>query len=247
MLIIAIVSVAGWWLFELYNCPRFEQSGPDIWWHYHNLEPNPFVRRAGYDWAFATIFPALFETASLFELTLFNRRPTGRALKLSRPGAYFLIAAGAIAAAIPLLMVSAWLVPLVWLSYILMLDPLNFLRGWRSITGDLSRGKYHRLVSLLASGAVCGVLWEFWNYWALSKWTYTVPYLGNIRLFEMPVLGFLGFPAFAIECWAMYVFCRSLLGPLNARLAWVDEGAGFWPVARVSDPVAGVVRERAEL
>jgi len=39
-----------------------------------------------------------------------------------------------------------------------------------------------------------------------------VPYLGNIKLFEMPVLGFLGFLPFAIECWAMYIFSRSLLG-----------------------------------
>ena len=30
---------------------------------------------------------------------------------------------------------------------------------------------------------------------------------------EMPVLGFLGFPPFAIECWAIYIFVRSLLQP----------------------------------
>jgi hypothetical protein len=27
----------------------------------------------------------------------------------------------------------------------------------------------------------------------------------------MPVLGFLGFPPFAVECWAIYIFVRSLL------------------------------------
>jgi hypothetical protein len=67
------------------------------------------------------------------------------------------------------------------------------------------------MLSLLTSGFLCGFLWEFWNYWALSKWTYTVPYFGNIKLFEMPSFGFLGFPPFAIECWAMYIFVRSLL------------------------------------
>jgi len=64
---------------------------------------------------------------------------------------------------------------------------------------------------LLASGLVCGVLWEFWNYWAIAKWTYTVPFFGNVKIFEMPVLGFLGFPPFAVECWVMYIFLRSLL------------------------------------
>jgi len=142
-----------------------------------------------------------------------------------------LIAAGGVAALIPLLVISAWLVPLVWLAYILMLDPLNYVRGWPSIASDVSRGKYGRLGSLLLGGLICGVLWEFWNYWAISKWTYTVPYLGNIKLFEMPVLGFLGFPPFAIECWAMYIFCRSLLGPGNGVAAWEGAVMGFWPRA----------------
>ena len=56
-------------------------------------------------------------------------------------------------------------------------------------------------------------MWEFFNYWAISKWTYTVPYFGSVKIFEMPVLGFLGFPPFAVECWAIYIFVRSLLHP----------------------------------
>ena len=102
------------------------------------------------------------------------------------------------------------------------------MRGWPSITGDLARGDWRRLWSLLASGLLCGVLWEFWNYWALSKWTYTVPYFGNVRLFEMPVLGFLGFPPFAVECWAIYIFCRSLLGAKPNRTSeaiWIETNA----------------------
>src|SRR5215831_16207103 len=73
LLIVAVISIAGWWLFELYNSPRFWQTGPELWWHYHNLEPNPFLRWAGYDWAFATIFPALFETAELLEVILLKQ------------------------------------------------------------------------------------------------------------------------------------------------------------------------------
>jgi len=38
------------------------------------------------------------------------------------------------------------------LSFILLLDPLNAMRGWPSITGDLARGDWRRLWSLLASG-----------------------------------------------------------------------------------------------
>ena len=62
--LIALISIGSWWLFEFYNAPRFWKSDLELWWHYHNLEPNLFLRRAGYDWAFATIFPAMVESRS---------------------------------------------------------------------------------------------------------------------------------------------------------------------------------------
>lgn len=211
LLIVSIISIACWWLFEFYNAPRFWNSDLELWWHYHNLVPNPYLRRVGYDWAFATIFPAMFETAELLCAAAFARSKNFKPVKLSRASLIILIVCGAAMALLPLFILSRWLVPLVWLSFIFLLDPINYLRGQPSITGDLARGSLRRLLALLASGFVCGVLWEFWNYWAISKWTYTVPYLGDVKIFEMPVLGFLGFPPFAVECWAMYIFLRSLL------------------------------------
>src|SRR2546423_8436408 len=82
--IIAIVSIAGWWLFEFYNAPRFWKSNLELWWHYHNLEPNPYLRRAGYDWAFATIFPAMFETAALLRASVFSRQTATISIRPSR-------------------------------------------------------------------------------------------------------------------------------------------------------------------
>ena len=219
---VAIISIASWWLFEFYNAPRFWNSNLELWWHYHNLEPNLWVRRIGYDWAFATITPALLETAELFGATIFTRKPGRKGLRFSRSTLILAAVLGAVGVLEPLLFPNEWLAPVIWLSFILLLDPLNSLRGWPSITGDLARPDWRRLWSLLASGVVCGFLWEFWNYWALSKWTYTVPYFGNIKIFEMPVLGFLGFPPFAIECWAMYIFVRSLLSPRAQQTANAD-------------------------
>jgi hypothetical protein len=56
---------------------------------------------------------------------------------------------------------------------------------------------------MLLAGAFCGFLWELWNFRAGAKWIYTVPHLGFLKVFEMPLLGFLGFPPFALECYAM--------------------------------------------
>jgi len=210
-LVLAVISIAVWWLCEFYNAPRFWKSNQEIWWHYHNLETNPYLRRAGYDWAFATILPAMFETAELFMLTVFRREKSSVAIRLPRAVLSVIVVAGAAAVVGPLIFPSEWLAPIVWLSFIMLLDPINAWRGQPSISGDLARGDWRRLLSLLAGGFVCGLLWEFWNYWALSKWTYTVPYFGSVKLFEMPVLGFFGFPPFAVECWVMYIFLRSLL------------------------------------
>ena len=224
LLLIVFASIIGWWLFEFYNAPRFWTKDLELWWHYHNLEPNPYLRRFGYDCAFATIFPAMFLTARLLMSTVFRRtRPLG-AIHFSRSWLYLLIILGAVGSIAPLIFISEWLAPAVWLSFIFLLDPINYFRGWPSIVGDLERGDYQRLFALLASGALCGILWEFWNYWAISKWTYTVPYFGNVKIFEMPLLGYLGFPPFAVECWVMYIFCRSLLTPkpVQTKNIWIE-------------------------
>ena len=221
--LVVLVSIACWWLFEWYNAPRFWRGGPDavgIWWQYHNLEPNLFLRRVSYDWAFATIFPALFLTAAAFRGKIFKDarvrpwRPPRGALNLS-------IAMGVFSVTLPLLVVSAWLVPLVWLGWMLLLEPLNYRRGRPSWLASLAEGDASLLLSLLASGALCGLLWEFWNYWATAKWTYTVPYLAHVKLFEMPILGYFGFPVFALECYAIYHSVRGWLlahGDVNTPL-----------------------------
>jgi hypothetical protein len=40
----------------------------------------------------------------------------------------------------------------------------------------------------------------------------------------MPVLGYLGFPPFAVQCWVMYIFCRSLLTqkPFETGDIWLE-------------------------
>ncbi len=214
LVLVVLASIGGWWLFEWYDAPRFWRGGADrvgLWWQYHGLEPDPWLRRVGYDWSFATIFPALFLTAALLRPRLARARvrpwrPTPGQLRLS-------VALGAVCVALPLLVVSRWLVPLVWTGVVLLLEPLNYRHGRPSWLGALARGDASLLLALLAAGAVCGVLWEFWNYWALTRWTYTVPYLGSVKVFEMPVLGYLGFPPFALECYAMYHWLAGVLGP----------------------------------
>jgi hypothetical protein len=217
--LVALTSILCWWLFEWYNAPRFWRGGADaagLWWQYHDMEPNLWLRRLGYDWAFATIFPAMFLTAAVLRASVFH----GARVRPWRPSPStlpFVSTLGAVMVVLPLVIVSSWLVPLVWMGFALLLEPLNARAGRPSWLADLGRGDASRLLALLGSGAVCGVLWEFWNYWATTRWTYTVPYLGDVKIFEMPLLGYLGFPPFMLECYAMYHWARGRLGQAPAE------------------------------
>lgn len=98
----------------------------------------------------------------------------------------------------------------VFLGFIFLLDPINRRLGEEALTRE-------RTINLLLSGLLCGVLWEFWNYWSRAKWIYTVPIMQQWKVFEMPLPGYLGFPPFAVECFTMYVFVRALYASLTSE------------------------------
>ena len=54
-----------------------------------------------------------------------------------------------------------------------------------------------------------GFNWEFWNFWAYTKWIYTVPIPEMPQIFEMPILGFLGFGPFGLETFAFWTLIWS--------------------------------------
>jgi hypothetical protein len=227
--LLALLSIPLWLVFEFYNL--FIRN-----WYYINLPESLFWRTLGYGWSFATIWPAIFETAELVATfrassTADATGPTPQpaansahfASRLSSLG-WISIAAGAIMLIWPLVLPSPYLAAPVWLGFILLLDPVNAWRHAEAIgtrwlarraaesyraNPVSNRGGKDRLINLCVAGLVCGVFWEFWNYWARTKWIYTVPILPDWKVFEMPLPGYLGFPAFAVECFTMYVAVRQ--------------------------------------
>jgi hypothetical protein len=215
----ACVSVPLWVLFELYNKYSIHN------WYYIGLPDVLLLRYFGYVWSFATILPAIFEMSELVGSSRDRRAPRERAASAARQTlgtlAWLSVAVGGVMVAVPVFVHSTYLAAPVWLGFILLVDPLNARAGLESITGDVSRGQMARLVNLLIAGLLCGVLWEFWNYWSGTKWIYNVPILPEIKIFEMPILGFGGFPPFALECFAMYVAIRRLFWQAAPRpIGW---------------------------
>jgi hypothetical protein len=201
---LAIASIPLWLVFEFYNLYLDN-------WSYTGLPENPLVRTFGYAWSFATIWPAIFEGAELFAVLRGERagraHPAPPASSASSAHPALSIAAGAVMLASPFLAsppFARYLAAPVWLGFIFLLDPINARLGAETLTRE-------RIINLSLSGLLCGVLWEFWNFWSRSKWHYTVPIMERLKIFEMPVPGYLGFPAFALECFTMYVFVRRLV------------------------------------
>jgi hypothetical protein len=210
---LACASVPLWMIFEVYNKYSLRN------WYYIGLPDNMLLRSAGYAWAFATIWPAIFETADVVSSVRDRRAPVDRTEALvPRPlgtAEWVLVAAGALMLAAPLAFhssgIATYLAAPVWLGFILVMDPLNARAGSESILGDWRKRRTTRLTNLLAAGLICGFLWEFWNYWGGTKWFYNVPILPAVKMFEMPLLGYGGFPPFAVECFVMYVAVRRWL------------------------------------
>jgi hypothetical protein len=209
MVFLALASIPLWIIFELYN--KYAIAN----WHYVGLPETLLIRYFGYAWSFATIWPAILITAELVGSIRDRRAPAYRRADPVRiplgVAGWLAVAAGALMLLVPIAYPSQWLAAPVWLGFIFLLDPINARNGAESLRGDLWSGHPWRLVNLLIAGLVCGILWEFWNYWAHSKWVYTVPVPPDIKIFEMPIAGYLGFPVFAVECFVMYVFVRQWL------------------------------------
>jgi len=200
-----LLSIPLWLVFEAYNLRLAN-------WVYIGLPRFWPVRYFGYAWAFATIWPGMLETSQLLRALGMWQKPRAP-WKLSRLWQNIWIATGAAMLLIPVVLpqrIGAYLFGLVWIGFVLLLEPINLRIGTASILDDLETGRRNRLWSLLAGGAICGFLWEFWNYQATARWIYVFPILQNMKLFEMPLPGFLGFPPFAWETFAMYSFTVHL-------------------------------------
>jgi hypothetical protein len=195
---LALVSVALWTLFEALNLRLGD-------WYYVMDDPRRAVRWVGGGVAFATVLPALFETESLLRHLGPLRRVRVAPWRWTRARTLASVTVGAACFALPL----AWpdrFFPLTWASFVFLLEPGNRRHASESRLRELEHGDAAPTVRWLIAGLACGALWESCNYWARVKWVYTVPGFESLKVFEMPLAGFLGFPPFALECAVIVAF-----------------------------------------
>jgi hypothetical protein len=189
------LSAPFWWMFEIANW-RLEN------WRYvgEHLFSGP-ARMPLKTLSFLFVLPALAESRDL--LRSFVRFPHPPAIPLPSWTAPGLIVLGLLCP--PLLyLFPDQTYPLVWLAPLALLDGIAELRGRPSVIGLVRAGRAGPVLLLAVAGLGTGILWETWNFGALPFWQYRIPYVGFWHVFEMPVLGYLGYPPFILAADAFW-------------------------------------------
>ncbi|MCH8311020.1 MAG: hypothetical protein IIB17_11085 [Chloroflexi bacterium] len=195
-----VASAPLWWAFEGIN--QLTDN-----WRYIGVSQYSALQYALLaTWNFSIVIPAVFETAELLgSFNVIRRFHHGPKIPLSGPTLVGIALLGVVM--MPALALwPKYVFPMAWLSLFLVLDTLNLALGRPSIASDLRRGDWRQVAALALGALVCGWFWEMWNFRALPKWEYSIPYLGFARVFEMPVLGYLGYLPFGLEVYAGYHF-----------------------------------------
>src|SRR5690606_23011030 len=109
-----------------------------------------------------------------------------------------------------------------WISLFCILSPVNVWLGRPSLMHWTSAGDWRLVLVFFASALICGVFWEFWNWKSWPKWVYTFPYLDGLKVFEMPLAGYLGYLPFGLEVWAIAAcvmpgVCREMAAALESE------------------------------
>jgi hypothetical protein len=191
------VSAMFWWFFEYLN--RFVQN-----WYYEGAEG-----MSGLEYflsatlPFSTVLPAVLGTYDL--LASSPRAGAGLdrfvRIRLGRPRAAGV--AGLCLSGFGLAGVGLWpsfFFPLLWVSPVLILVSLQAIRGRRTVLSPIAAGDWRRLYLLGMSALCCGFFWEMWNGYSLARWVYSIPFVHRFKIFEMPLLGYMGYLPFGVEC-----------------------------------------------
>ena len=212
-LVLAFWSIAIWNVFEVFN---FRLRN----WFYVNV-PTDLMSGAVFTFlAYSTVVPGLFETYDLLRAHGVAGRVTMRPWRIRSSGLALAAIVGLVMLVAPLLW-PYYAFPLVWGFAVFLLDPACYRAEpsrARSLLGQFAQGDPRPFLRLLLAGLICGALWEFWNFWAFTKWVYTVPFFEDVKWFEMPPLGFLGFPPFAVECYVLV----NLLSRFRRGRGWEE-------------------------
>ena len=205
-ILLFVISAPVWWLFELFN--SFTQN-----WFYDGRQfftAFQFFILASI--SFSTVIPAVFEAAELAgtfkwvkNLRSFKKlKPTGKVTGL-------FIILGIITLALEIIFPKVFY-PFIWITVYFLVDPVNIKLNNPSLLQYTKEGNWKPIVSLSIGCLICAFFWEMWNYYSYPKWYYHLPIVNFLHVFEMPLLGYIGYLPFSLELFAVYNLIVGIFG-----------------------------------
>ncbi|MGD8306973.1 MAG: hypothetical protein PVF17_09985 [Ignavibacteria bacterium] len=209
-ILLFIISAPAWWLFELINL-RIQN------WFYDGKQFFTDIEYALLcTLSFSTVMPAVFCTAKLvatfkwinkFQITV----KTEREPKLNT---IFLIGIVLLALA---LILPGYFYYFEWLAVYLIIEPINYRSKNNTLLKFILKGDWRPVIALSVGALICGFFWEMWNYYSYPKWVYNTPMVNFLHIFEMPLLGYVGYVPFAWELFALFSLISGSLMRFNPQ------------------------------
>jgi hypothetical protein len=206
------LSAGFWWFFEYLN--RFVQN-----WYYVGVHLGGWE----YFWvatlSFSTVLPAVLGTRDWLYGASWLDEGFKDFITVSTPKPKVWAWSVLLLSSAGLAGIGIWpnfLFALLWVSPLLIVVSIQSLLGEPHVLSGIGRGDWRPILAAALAALICGVFWEMWNEYSLSKWQYDIPFVNRFRVFEMPVLGYAGYLPFGLEC--------ALIGGMLERLAARDRG-----------------------
>jgi hypothetical protein len=195
-----LISAPAWWLFELINWRT------QNWFYDGRQFFTDFEYALLATISFSTVMPAVFGTAELVGtfkwIKNFKWSKTLLPTK-SNLNRFLLIG---LTMLILILIFPKYFYYFEWAAVFFILEPINYKLKNRNIFDFISKGDWRPVIALSVGAIICGFFWEMWNYYSYPKWIYDTPMVNFLHVFEMPLLGYIGYIPFSLELFAIYNF-----------------------------------------
>lgn len=194
-----ILSIPVWWIFEGLNM-RTQN------WYYLGREHFTDLEYFLYaSLCFSTVIPAVFGSAELVSTFKWvkNMKRGGPRISSTRNSARVIFTVGLVSLGL-LFIWPEYFYVFLWLSVFFILDSINNFSHRRNLVFFTDKKDWRPLVCLALGCLMCGFFWEMWNYYSFPKWIYHTPGVEFLYIFEMPLLGYLGYIPFSFELFAFY-------------------------------------------
>jgi len=206
--VLFFISIPVWWLFEFFN------SVTENWIYEGKQYFTDFEYFILGSISFSTVMPAVFSSAELAGTFKWIRNlKIGFSIQPNKKNIVLFFSLG-ILMLLLIFLFPKYFYPLIWLAPFLIIEAVNVLFKNRSLLHYIKEGDWKIVISLWIGCLICAFFWEMWNYFSYPKWVYSLPYLNFLHLFEMPVLGYIGYLPFSMELFAIY---HLVIGLMNKK------------------------------